>query len=101
MSIVCGRARHLIVEPLLRRHEAEPNVAHHWLDWQHHLLFKTAELPLDEADAFQDCLLWECLQKWEGVQAVMNCQLDKLVKELQDKGFNPEMEGDFAKCLSI
>ena len=27
--------------------------------------------------------------------------IDELVKELQDKGFDPEMESDFTKCLGI
>ena len=36
-----------------------------------------------------------------GMAAPNEESIDKLVKEFQDKGFDPEMEGDFTKHLGI
>ena len=36
-----------------------------------------------------------------GTAAPNEESIDNLVEELQDKGFDLEMEGDFTECLSI
>ena len=36
-----------------------------------------------------------------GMAALDEESVFNLAKELQDEGFDPEMEGDFAKCLGI